>query len=124
MFRIEIVEASDGITMIIEGRFVSHFAEAAKQLIVRGKIPAELTVDISEITCVDSVGETALTWMRLIGAKFVAETLLPPPLRASASAAGHQACRPIGDLCGRASLLAMVLGRTSQGLTLIRKELQ
>ena len=48
MFRIEIVEASDGITMIIEGS--------------------------SEITYVDSAGETALTWMRLIGAKFVAET--------------------------------------------------
>ncbi|MFZ3210048.1 MAG: hypothetical protein WA188_00895 [Terriglobales bacterium] len=74
MFRIEIVEASDGITMIIEGRLVSHFAETAKQLIARSKIRAELTVDISEITYVDSAGETALTWMRLIGAKFVAET--------------------------------------------------
>jgi len=74
MFRIEIVEALGGITMTIEGRFVSHFAETAKQLIVRGKIPTELTVDISDITYVDSTGETALTWMRLIGAKFVAET--------------------------------------------------
>ena len=33
MFRIEIVEASDGSTLIIEGRLVSHFAETAKQLI-------------------------------------------------------------------------------------------
>ena len=74
MFRIEIVEASDGITMIIEGRLVSHFAETAKQLIARSKTLAELTVDISEITYVDSAGDTALTWMRLIGAKFIADT--------------------------------------------------
>jgi ABC-type transporter Mla MlaB component len=74
MFRMEIVETSDGITMIIEGRLVSHFAETAKQLIARSKTPAKLRVDISEITYVDSAGETALTWMRLIGAKFVAET--------------------------------------------------
>jgi len=77
MFRIEIVEASEGIAMIIEGRLVSHFAETAKQLIARSKTPAELTVDISEITYVDAAGETALTWMRLIGAKFVAETSYP-----------------------------------------------
>jgi hypothetical protein len=74
MFRIEIVEVSDGITMIIEGRLVSHFAETAKQLIARSKTLSELTVDISEVTYVDSAGERALTWMRLIGAKFVAET--------------------------------------------------
>jgi hypothetical protein len=74
MFRIEILEASDGVTMIIEGRLVSHFAETAKQLIARSKSLAEVTVDISEVTYVDCAGETALTWMRLIGAKFVAET--------------------------------------------------
>ncbi len=74
MFRIEIVEATDGITMIMEGRLVSHFAETATQLIARSKTAAELTVDISEITYVDSAGERALTWMRLIGANFVAET--------------------------------------------------
>jgi len=74
MFRIEIVDASDGVTIIIEGRLVSHFAETAKQLIARSKSLVELTVDISEVTYVDSAGETALTWMRLIGAKFIAET--------------------------------------------------
>jgi hypothetical protein len=74
MFHIELVEARGGIKMTIEGRFTSHDAEEAKQLIARRKTPAELTVDISEITFVDAVGETILLWMWLIGAKFVAES--------------------------------------------------
>ncbi len=74
MFRMAMVEARGGITMTIEGRLVGLFAEEAKQLIVRRKIPAELTVDISEVTYVDSVGELALMWMRLVGAKFVAQS--------------------------------------------------
>ena len=74
MSRAEIVEVRGGIVILIEGTFVSHFAEAAIQLIARRKTPAELTVDITEITLVDSVGETALLWMRLIGAKFVADS--------------------------------------------------
>ena len=73
MFRVEVVEASGGITMTVEGRFVGVYADEAKQLIVRRKIPADLTVDISEVTYVDSVGELALTWLRQIGAKFVAD---------------------------------------------------
>ena len=73
MFRLEMVEACGAVKMTIEGRFVGLFAEEAKQLIVCRKIPQEFTVDISEVTYVDSVGELVLMWMRQIGAKFVAE---------------------------------------------------
>jgi hypothetical protein len=74
MFRAETVEVRDGTVILIEGTLVSHFAEAAIQLIAHRKTPAELTVDITEITLVDSVGETALMWMQVIGAKFVADS--------------------------------------------------
>ena len=74
MCRTEVIEGRGMVAILIAGRLVSHFAEEAIQLIARRKTPGELTVDITEITLVDSIGETALMWMRRIGAKFVADS--------------------------------------------------
>ena len=73
MFRITFDEDSTGVIMHIEGRFVGDFAEETKQLIVCRNLPAELVVDLSEITFADSAGEEALKWLSGIGAKFVAD---------------------------------------------------
>jgi hypothetical protein len=73
MFRITVDKHAAGGTMRIEGRFVAHFAEEAKQAIISRNLPAELVVDLSDVTFADAAGEEALRWLRRLGAKFVAE---------------------------------------------------
>ncbi len=74
MFRMEFVELGPELTVRIEGRFVGHFAEEARLLIARQKLPAGLKVDISDLTYLDLHGEEALTWLAQIGARFIAES--------------------------------------------------
>jgi anti-anti-sigma regulatory factor len=50
MVRITFEEHLTGVTMRVQGRLVAQFAEEAKQSIVRRKLPAELVVDLSEVT--------------------------------------------------------------------------
>jgi hypothetical protein len=74
MFRISFDEHLAGVTVRIEGRFAGHFAGEAKQSILRRTFPAELVVDLTEVTFADGAGEDALTWLSGVGAKFVAES--------------------------------------------------
>lgn len=74
MFRMEFVELGPEVTVRIEGRFVGHFAEEARLIIARQKIPTGLNVDISDLTYVDLHGEEAFTWLGQIGARFIAES--------------------------------------------------
>ena len=73
MVRITFEEHPAGVTMRVQGRLVAQFAEEAKQSIVRRKLPAELVVDLSDVTFADSAGEEALRWLSGLGAKFVAD---------------------------------------------------
>ncbi len=73
MFRITLKERPTGVTMRIEGRLIADFAEQAKELIVGQNLPADLVVDVSEVTFADSAGEEALMWLSGVGAKFVAD---------------------------------------------------
>lgn len=74
MFRMEFEEVGTSLRVLIEGRFVGHFANEARQLIARRRFPTQLAVDLTEVTFVDWVGEEALTWLSQIGAKFIAES--------------------------------------------------
>ena len=74
MFRITFKERSTGVTMLVEGRLVADFADEARELVVRQNLPADLVVDLSEVTFADSAGEEALSWLSGVGAKFVAES--------------------------------------------------
>ena len=74
MFRMEFEELDTSLTIRILGRFVGHFAEEAKLLIARKKVPEKLTVDISDVTFVDLDGEESLTWLSKVGANFVAQS--------------------------------------------------
>ncbi len=71
MFRITFKERPNGVTMRVEGRLVADFAEQAKELIAARNLPADLLVDLSEVTFADSAGEEALSWLSGLGAKFV-----------------------------------------------------
>lgn len=74
MFRISFDEHLAGVIVRIEGRFAGHFAGEAKQSILRRTFPAELVVDLTEVTFADCAGEEALVWLSGFGAKFVAES--------------------------------------------------
>ncbi|MBV9086112.1 MAG: hypothetical protein JO187_07365 [Acidobacteria bacterium] len=74
MFRISFKERPPGVTMLVEGRLVAEFAQEAKELLIRQNLPADLIVDLSEVTFADSAGEEALTWLSGVGAKFVADS--------------------------------------------------
>ncbi len=72
MLRVELHDASNSIWLRVEGRFVGAFAEEARTLVLRCKLPWKLVVDLSEITFVDAGGEKVLSWLGRIGAQFVA----------------------------------------------------
>jgi len=75
MFRIHVQGTPPaGVTMLVEGRLVADFAEEAKESGVRQNLPADLVVDLSDVTFADSTGEEALSWLSGAGAKFVAES--------------------------------------------------
>lgn len=70
MLRAEVQDVS-GITWLrVEGRFVGAFAEDTKAMVLRGKVPPHLVVDLSEVTFVDAEGEEVLLWLAGIGAQF------------------------------------------------------
>jgi len=80
MFRIELEEHSSGVTIRIEGRFVGNFAEEAKNVIARRDRHTTLTVNLSEVTFTDALGEQTLMWLRNLGARFVADSSYAPHL--------------------------------------------
>lgn len=73
MMRIDIHESTNTMTMRIQGRFVSKFAEDAKVLIAQCKKLPKLVVNLSEVSFVDSAGEEVLCRLGQIGGEFVAE---------------------------------------------------
>jgi hypothetical protein len=77
MLRVVFQEVGNIRTMRLEGRFVGPFAEDARDLVTRCKIPLRLVVNLSEVTFVDPVGEEMLSWLARIGGEFVAENSYP-----------------------------------------------
>ena len=74
MLRMEFRELVDSVTMRMEGRFVGDFAEHARMLMARSKVPPCLVVDLSEVSFVDATGEEVLVWFKEVGVKFVADS--------------------------------------------------
>lgn len=74
MLRIEFKELSNSTSMRVEGRFVGKYAEDARRVLIESKLLPNLLVDLSGMTFVDDTGEEVLSWLKLIGSKFTAET--------------------------------------------------
>jgi anti-anti-sigma regulatory factor len=66
-------EMQDSI-LKLEGRFTGQGAEGVRTLVMRCPTQAKLVVDLTEVTFIDSVGEEVLSFLRRLGAQFVAET--------------------------------------------------
>ena len=72
MFRAEIQWLASGPTLKLEGKLVADWAEQARCLVTKDVLPEDLTVDLTEVSYVDSVGEQLLKWLASVGAEFVA----------------------------------------------------
>ncbi len=72
MFRAEIQWLRSGPTLKLEGKLVADWAEQARCLVTKDLLPKGLTVDLSEVSYIDSVGEQLLKWLGSVGAEFVA----------------------------------------------------
>ncbi|MFZ0783613.1 MAG: hypothetical protein WAM86_20900 [Candidatus Sulfotelmatobacter sp.] len=72
MFRAEIQWLASGPTLKLEGKLVADWAEQARCLVTKDVLPKDLTVDLTEVSYVDSVGEQLLKWLASVGAVFVA----------------------------------------------------
>ena len=77
MLRVEFEDVGDTLTMRLEGRFVGPFAEDARDLVTRCKVPPRLVVNLSEVTFVDGAGEEMLSWFARIGGEFIADNCYP-----------------------------------------------
>jgi anti-anti-sigma regulatory factor len=75
MLRAEFRQLADRLTLKLEGRLVSDWANQVKSLVREETPPAtRLVVDLTEVTYIDAVGESVLIWLSNIHAQFAAET--------------------------------------------------
>ncbi len=72
MLRIEFNKSGNGaLTVRLQGRLVGHYAEHARSALQRHPLQSAITVDLSEVTFIDSVGQQLLSWLGRLGATFI-----------------------------------------------------
>ena len=74
MLRAEIHQLKGGPLLKLEGRLVGEAAEVARALVTKTMVPVptRLLIDLTDVTYIDSIGEQLLTWLKDIGAAFIA----------------------------------------------------
>jgi hypothetical protein len=74
MLRVETKE-SDGVLICkLEGRFTRAGAEQVRMLVTRCYSKLKLVVDLTEVMFIDAIGEEVLSFVKRLGARFVADT--------------------------------------------------
>jgi ABC-type transporter Mla MlaB component len=76
MLRVQTQQSKDAIIFRLEGRFTREGAEHVRALVAAqsNNNGTEFIFDLTELLFVDSVGEEVLSFLRRLGARFVAET--------------------------------------------------
>ncbi len=74
MLRVETQESVDALIFRLEGRFTGEGAEHVRTLIMRCNDKMRLVIDLTEVLFVDALGEGVLSFLKRLGAQFVAET--------------------------------------------------
>jgi hypothetical protein len=64
----------DILTFKLEGRLSGERAEQVRTLVIRSNAEMRLIVDITELMFVDALGEEVLSFLKRLGAQFLAET--------------------------------------------------
>ena len=73
MLRADMRVSENDVVLRLEGRFTGEDAEHVRMLVTRSNIERGLVLDLTEVTFIDAVGEATLSFLKRLGAKFVAE---------------------------------------------------
>lgn len=74
MLRVTTSHTVDILTFKLEGRLTGERAEQVRTLVTRSNAEMRLIVDITELMFVDALGEEVLSFLKRLGAQFLAET--------------------------------------------------
>jgi hypothetical protein len=74
MLRVITSHTVDIVTFKLEGRLTGERAEQVRTLATRSNTEMRLVVDITELMFVDALGEEVLSFLKRLGARFLAET--------------------------------------------------
>ncbi|MGB8731606.1 MAG: hypothetical protein WCC99_10205 [Candidatus Sulfotelmatobacter sp.] len=74
MLRVETQELDGALICRLEGRFTGKGAEEVRTLVTRCDSKLELVVDLTEMMFIDAIGEEVLSFVKKLGAQFIAET--------------------------------------------------
>jgi hypothetical protein len=74
MLRVRTQELDGALICRLEGRFTGEGAEHVRLLVTRCDSKLELVVDLTEIMFIDAIGEEVLSFVKKLGAQFIAET--------------------------------------------------
>lgn len=74
MLRVKTSHTVDILTFKLEGRLTGERAEQVRTLVTRSNSEIKLVVDITELMFVDALGEEVLSFLKRLGAQFLAET--------------------------------------------------
>jgi anti-anti-sigma regulatory factor len=74
MLRVETHESVDALIFKLEGRFTGDGAQHVRALVTRCDNEMRLVIDLTEVLFVDALGEGVLSFLKRLGAQFVAET--------------------------------------------------
>src|SRR5271165_1953373 len=74
MLRVETQKTVDALIFRLEGRFIGEGAEQVRTLVTRCNNEMRLVVDLTEVLFIDALGEGVLSFLKRLGAQFVAET--------------------------------------------------
>ena len=109
MLRVITSHTVDILTFKLEGRLTGERAEQVRTLVIRSNTEMRLVVDITELMFVDTLGEEVLSFLKRLGAHFLAQTaysldvcerlhlpLVPKQASGTLSAGPNGNSRPIG----------------------------
>jgi hypothetical protein len=74
MLRVKTSHTVDILTFKLEGRLTGERAEQVRTLVTRSSTEMRFVVDITEVMFVDALGEEVLSFLKRLGAQFLAET--------------------------------------------------
>ena len=74
MLRVQTQESDGALICRLEGRFTGKGAEEVRALVTRCDNEIRLVIDLTEVLFVDALGEGVLSFLKRLGAQFVAET--------------------------------------------------
>jgi len=74
MLRVQTQELNGALMCRLEGRFTGKGAEEVRTLVTGCDSNLQLVVDLTDVMFIDTIGEEVLSFVKKLGARFIAET--------------------------------------------------